>query len=228
MHWITESLIYPILHAVFRFCFSLPLVLCLFCVHSFCFFMLCTRTLYVFLYTFHCFFRTNAWLSCFHQPHVSLQVVRLRANAAGRFSHRLASGRYPWNAGKHHAILGTLPVTCRQLGVFFGGVGNDKDGWITMGELGETLKMHNLKQEKGQKLEMLQMFIYYILHSYLSQSCTVSSFLPFLTLLQMVCRKNWSWITGVQHSAFKIHCRMSWDVSRKGVCSLKLTARPWK
>ena len=84
-------------------------------------------------------------------------------------------------------------MTCRQLGVFFGGVGNDKDGWITMGELGETLKMHNLKQEKGQKLEMLQMFIYriyYIIHSYLSKSCTVSSFLPFLTLLQMVCRKN--------------------------------------
>ena len=52
-----------------------------------------------------------------------------------------------------------------------------------MGELGETLKMHNLKQEKGQKLEMLQMFIYYIIHSYLSKSCTVSSFLPFFDFI---------------------------------------------
>ena len=56
----------------------------------------------------------------------------------------------------HETLVSTMPYWehCPWLAgcywVFFLGGGDDKDGWISMGELGETLKMHNLKRKGSE------------------------------------------------------------------------------
>jgi len=105
------------------------------------------------------------------------------------------------------------------LGVFFGGGGDDKDGWITMDELGETLKMHNLKRKGSEVGDAPNVYLHY---SQIPFKKVVPFFPAFFDFKWFAATTE----VELQKFSFKIHCRMSWDVSQKGVCSLKLTARP--